>query len=244
MAAICRQRHTLRNGMYYYTDLCKERARKIPKRVYEETKAALRKANGRIVLYPYPGQQEVPPAFYNETPDPLPGYKVSGFPVSVQFNPYYFRKTEIRSFKLYDLSGKVVRSRLLSHATDPNGRLEPNEYALMPLVRLRYGTRYWAVLDAVLDGSRLHRSWSFTTRSADAPLYRIRGKKEKIAVKDAKRIWLYFVPRHKRDILKRVRHTEGLRVKFIDPNTLEVTLPAKRKAKSYHIVSGGREVRF
>lgn len=244
MVSICRQHHKLYNGMYYFTDLCRERAKKIPKTVYEDARAALRKANSRIVLYPYPGQQEVPPAFYNETPDPMPGYKVSGFPVSVAFNPYYFRQTKIRSFRLYDPSGKMVRSRLLNHTTDPNGRLEPNEYALMPLVRLQYGSRYRVVLDAIVDGSRLHRSWTFTTRPAAARLYRIRGKREKIAVGDAKKIWLYFVPKHKKDILKRVRHTEGLGVKFVDLNTLEVTLPARRKAKSYRIVSSGREVKF
>jgi len=244
MASLCRQEYTLHNGIYYLTGLCADRDKKIPQSAYEDARATLRKANGRIVIYPYANQHDVPPAFYNETPDPLPGYKVSGFPVSVEFNPYYFHKIKMLSFKLYNDAGKEIKSRLIDHLRDPNGKLEPNEYALMPLARLRYATQYRAVFDAVADGKRIHKSWVFTTRSPTVPLYRIRSKKEKIEIGDAKKIWLYFVPRHRRDILKKVRHTKGLKIRFVDQNTLEVTLPKRRPHQGYRIMGSGREVRF
>ncbi len=244
MASICRQEYKLRNGMYYLTGLCADEKTKIPQSVYEDARATIRKANGRIILYPYTNQKGIPPAFYNETPDPLPDYMVSGFPISVQFNPYYFHKIKILSFKLYDDTGKEIKSRLIDHRSDPNGKLDLNEYALMPLARLKYATQYKAVFDAIADGKKIHRSWYFTTQEPSAKLYRIRGKKVKINIGNAKKIWLYFVPRNRRDILKKVRHTQGLKVRFVDQNTLEVTLPKRRIHRGYRIIGSGREVRF
>ena len=180
MASICRQEYRLRNGMYYLTGLCADPNKKIPQYVYEDARATIRKANGRIILYPYANQKDIPPAFYNETPDPLPGYKVSGFPITVQFNPYYFHKTKMLSFKLYDDTGKEIKSRLIDHHNDPNGKLESYEYALMPLARLKYATQYKAVFDAIAEGKKIHRSWHFTTQEPSAKLYRIRRKKAKI----------------------------------------------------------------
>ncbi len=244
MASICGQEYRLRNGMYYLTGLCADPNKKIPQYVYEDARATIRKANGRIILYPYANQKDIPPAFYNETPDPLPGYKVSGFPITVQFNPYYFHKTKMLSFKLYDDAGKEIKSRLIDHHNDPNGKLESYEYALMPLARLKYATQYKAVFDAIAEGKKIHRSWHFTTQEPSAKLYRIRGKKAKIDIGNAKKIWLYFVPGNRKDILKKVRHTQGLKIRFVDQNTLEVTLPKKRSHRGYRIIGSGREVRF
>jgi len=244
MALICGQEYRLRNGIYYLTGLCANLHKKIPQSVYEDARANIRKANGRIILYPYANQKDIPPAFYNETPDPLPGYKVSGFPITVQFNPYYFHKTKMLSFKLYDDVGKEIKSRLIDHRNDPNGKLESYEYALMPLARLKYATQYKAVFDAIAEGKPIHRSWRFTTQEPSAKLYPIRGKKAKIDIGNAKKIWLYFVPGNRRDILKKVRHTKGLKIRFVDQNTLEVALPKRRPHRGYRIIGSGREVRF
>ena len=35
--------------------------------------------------------KNTPTVFYEEHPDPLPGIGVSGYPISISFNPYYFK---------------------------------------------------------------------------------------------------------------------------------------------------------
>ncbi len=244
LVSLCKREHRLYNGMYYFKGMCAKRQRKIPRSRYEEVKAKLRGANARMVLYPYSNQRGVPPVFYNETPDPLPGYKVSGFPISVSFNPYYIHRSKVLSFHLYDSRGKVVPSRLLTHTSDPNGRLKPYEYALMPLKRLAYGDRYRVQLKAMIDGKVVYKSWKFTTRRAPVKLYRITTPKATIDLGSTQKIWLYFVPRDKRDILKKMHYTQGLKVRFIDQNTLEVTLPPHHQGKHYQVTGGDREVRL
>jgi hypothetical protein len=245
LAALCRENFRMHNGMYYLTGLCAREEKKIPQKRYLETRDLIRKRNSAIVLYPYDSQQDVPPAFYNESPDPMPGYKVSGFPVSVQFNPFYFTKTKILSFRLYEAStGKLLKTRLIDRQSDPNHRLGVNEYALMPLKRLEYGSTYRVELRALADGREVSKQWHFRTRGFAERLFRITGGNTRIDVKGAKRIILYFPPQHKKDILKRVRHTEGLKVRFIDANTLAVEIPDQRPHGGFRVVSGRREVRF
>ena len=244
MGKICKEEHKIAQGTYYLTDLCQDRDKRIPLSRYRYAKNSLRKHNNKIILYPYVHQKDVPPAFYNETPDPMPGYKVSGFPISVQFNPYYYHKTKLLSFKLYNAKGKELKSRILNHRNDQNKKLEPNEYALMPLKRLEYAMRYKVYLSALVDGKRIERTWSFVTRKPAAKLYRISKTKAKIKIGNAKKIWLYFVPRDKKDILQKVRHSKGIKIRFIDQNTLEVTFLGSRRDKGYRVVSGDREVRF
>jgi hypothetical protein len=244
LATLCQKNFQMRNGMYYLTGLCADPHKKIPQKAYESARDIIRKRNSDMILYPYENQQDVPPAFYNETPDPLPGYKVSGFPVSVQFNPFYYSRIKMLSFALYDASGRRLKSRMLDWQSDPNHRLDKNVYALMPLARLAYDRPYRAVFRAIVDGREISRSWEFRTRRMEGKFFRITTAKARIDTEGVERITLYFPPKNKKDILKRVRHTEGLKVRFIDANTLVINIPKQRPHGGFRVLSGQREVRF
>ena len=98
---LCHDRSFKGSGKYYYK-ICKDETHRVSEKAFIKAQNDNKRHNPKIVVYPYDGQTEVPPVFYDESPDPLPNHDVSGFPVSVEFNDYYFKEVELLSFKLFD----------------------------------------------------------------------------------------------------------------------------------------------
>jgi len=245
IGGLCRRSFTLTNGVYYVRDVCKKSAKMIPQSLFEETKNHVRRKNRDIILYPYAGQSDIWPAFYKESPDPLPGYAVSGFPLSVQFNPAYYRHVKLKSFRLYDEKGKEIKeTRILQHSSDPNHRLSGLEFVLMPLRRLEFDTRYTAVFEAVADGVRVKKHWRFTTTKPEEKIYRVSDTKTTLLVKAGSTALLYMVPASKTDILHSYRSRGGINVSFLDQNTLRVTFPKRRSSGRVSLDFGKKKVFF
>lgn len=245
IAELCKRSFSMENGVYYMKNICKQSAKMIPKSLFEEKKEEVRRKNRDIILYPYAEQTNIWPAFYNESPDPLPGYKVSGFPLSVQLNPIYYKNVRLKSFRLYDAQGKEIKkTKIIQHNNDHNHLLSKLEFALMPLKRLKFGTRYTAVFDAVADGNKLKKRWSFTTEKPQEKVYRITEKKTKLAVPSASTALLYIVPDSGKDILHSYRSRGGIKVSFLDQNTLKVTFPKRRSSGRVSLDLGKKKVFF
>ena len=235
----------MHDGVYYMQNLCKNSANIVPQILFEKKQNEIREKNSKIVLYPYPNATNVSPVFYTEHPHPLPGYKVSGYPVSVQFNPAFYKKVKLKKFRLFDAEGKEIKKhKVLTHKNDKNRRFTLLQFAFMPLQRLEYGTRYRAEFEAVADGKRVKKSWKFTTKKPKGTFYKITKKKTTLKVKRGERIVLYFEPRSKKDVLGRIKYTGKLHTTYLDKNTLLVTLPNKRSSRGYSLKAGGREVFF
>ena len=155
--SVCKKSFPLKNGSMYMTQVCADNEKMIPLSLYQKNKNEVRQKNAKVVNFPYDGQKDVVPAFYKEFPDPLPGYEVSGYPVSIQFNPIYYedKKILLNSFRLYDINGKRVKNtKVLTWKNDPNKRFKKGEFALMPLKRLEYGMTYTALFEAKVDGRK------------------------------------------------------------------------------------------
>ncbi len=229
-------------GKYVY-GVCKEKDQKIDYKRFTEAQNYVKEHNPKVVFYPYDGQEDVPPAFYSEIPDPLPDYDVSGFPVSVLFNDFYFKKISLESFRLYNVkSGKAVNlTRLLSKESDPHGRFNAYEFALFPLKRLEYDTTYRAVLVYREKGKRIKHQWHFHTRKPFETLIRIEKREISIDLKRGKSYWLYFVPLNGHEIIRHIEFPESVNVSFIDTNTLRVT-PMQDAPRSFDIKSEQRLV--
>ena len=105
--ALCHEHAFKGYGRYVY-GVCRDKRHRIAQKRFLEAQDANRRYNPKIVCYPYDGQKDVPPSFYDEMPDPLPDYEVSGFPVSVTFNAYFFKRVELVSFTLTRSDGKPV----------------------------------------------------------------------------------------------------------------------------------------
>jgi len=244
VSELCKGQYPKMNGFFYIENLCKGNIPEVPQILFKEKKNEIRRANGKIILYPYPGAVDIPPAFYTEHPHPLPGSKVSGYPVSVQFNPAFYKRVKFKEFRLYDEKGKEVKHRkILTHANDRNHRFTKFEFAFMPLERLSYGTTYKVEFKAIADEKKIRKNWSFTTRRPEGMLYTVTKKNTTIKIKKGEKIILYFNPENSKDVIKRLRHTNALHTEYLDQNTLLVNIPDKKStSKGYLLKADGKKV--
>jgi len=237
--ALCREPSFQGSGRYMY-HVCKDPLHRIASKRFEKAQNSSKWMNPKVIFYPYDGEEEVPPAFYSEIPDPLPDYEVSGFPVSVTFNDYFFHKVKLRSFKLFQGSStKPVPARLLSKQNDPNGRFSRFEFALFPLERLAYDTKYRAQISYIYKGREVSKSWHFHTKKPLEKLIYIRKKEATITLTRGRGYWLYFVPMDGHDTLSDILFPEDIDIAFIDNNTLRIS-PMGEKSSDFTLRSGKR----
>ena len=162
-----------------YVTLCPEDL-KVRVEYLESVENRLFKENPPIVLWPPRGATDVMPVFYEEDPDPLPDYSVSGYPASIQFNPTFTKQVELLSFQLFRYPGQpkgnssaeanrkeVTNTRLLTQASDPNQQCTKYQFALFPLEPLQENTYYQAVVETRVNGERRKISWNFKTGEVD-----------------------------------------------------------------------------
>jgi len=245
VSKLCKKSFTMTNGVYYMKNICKRSTKMVPRSLFEEKKDEIRQKNRDIILYPYDEQTTVWPAFYNESPAPLPGYKVSGFPVSVQLNPLYYKNAKLKSFRLYDAQGKEIKeTKILQHNNDHNHLLTKLEFALMPLKRLEFDTIYTAVFEAFTDENKVKKSWSFRTVNPEEKIYRVSKSQTRLTVQAGSKALLYMVPDSEKDILYSYRSRGGIKASFLDQNTLKVTFPKRRSSGRVSIDFGKKKILF
>jgi hypothetical protein len=236
---LCRQPEYTGSGSYVF-DVCADKEKKLERNAFLRAKHTTAWLNPKIVVYPYAGQKNVSPAFYDETPDPLPDIEVSGFPVSIMFNPYYYDIVEMESFDIFDQKGRKLPARLMDAKNDPNGMFTPMQFALFPLERLEFDTTYRveAVFNAA--GKRKRIRWFFHTYKPNEPWFRIDKASSVIHTKGMKSFLIYFVPRSAHDRVVSVRHDPALYTHFVDYHTLRIVMPDDHK--DYVLEAGGRKV--
>ncbi len=234
---LCKQFHLMENNSYYLQNMCKDPDKMIAQDLYVQKQNEMRRKNKNIVLYPYPNAQNVLPVFYTENPHPLPGSKVSGYPVTVQFNPLLYEKIRLKKFRLFDEKGKRIKKvKILTHKSDKHHRLSKLQFALMPLKRLEYGTRYSVEFEVVADGKKVKKSWHFTTKNPKGKLYKITKNKTTLKVPRGEQIALYFEPRSNKDVLDCISYTHKLHISCEDQNTLLLTIPRNEFLTQEYIV--------
>ncbi len=228
ISKLCSQTFIMESGKYYMKKICKNSNKMIPKSLFEKKKDLVRRKNRAIIVYPYSGQEDIWPAFYNESPDPLPYHKVSGFPVSVQFNPANYKNVQLKSFRLYDDKGKEIKeTKILQHNNDHNNLFKKLEFALMPLKRLDFSTVYTAEFKAIADGKQIQKRWAFRTTKLKNKVYRITKDRTDITLKAGENIVLYIVPGSKNNIINSYKYKGKLKVTFLDQNTLKVKVSSR-----------------
>jgi hypothetical protein len=180
-----------------YVKVCKK-----PVRIYAEWIRRLdenrRHDEPRELIWPPDGARDLPPAFYDEYPDPLPDLDASGNPLSVQFNPAQTRSVEILGAHLWLLGergrDREIPLRRLNAQTDPNHRLGPLEFAFFPLQHLGWGRHYEAKIEAQVDGKPRTLDWRFGTRDPGVPVLSPRGSDPRLQVPAGKRFVLFVPP--------------------------------------------------
>ena len=240
---LCNGKSFHREGSYI-EGACFDRDFKIKHQSFKDA-LSNRNHDTKIAIYPYDGQVDVPPAFFEETPDPLPNYEVSGFPISVEFNDYYFKELSLRSFKLFDSSNHEVKDVLLmDKSNDPHQRFTSLQYALFPLQRLEFDTQYRVEVNYTVKNKEYTLIWAFTTQKSVVELHRVASKNATVHLEKGKSHILYFPPHDAHDMLKNIQFPTDVDIKFIDHNTLALTIldeslddfTLKSKDREIHII--------
>ena len=216
-------------GRYVY-NVCADKEKRIPYDKYQATLDNISGQNPSIVFWPYKNATDIPPVFYEEFPDPLPECSVSGYPVSVNFNPFKTSGTpQIIDFSLQDQEGEEVPLvRTMTHENDPSGHFSVYDFAIFPQNRLEWGKKYHAKFVYALDGQTHTIEWNFRTRALPGPYYVADGNGESYQVVSNKKYFFYFPPRDCNDRLGSMQYRYSGRVnviiKYYDNDTIVAVL--------------------
>jgi len=180
---------------HYYLNICEPNIN-INANTFENVKVKAMGNNPNIVVWPVSDSNNVPPVFFEESPDPLPDYSISGYPISIQFNPLVFTQVNISTFKLYreQDNSEVQPTRLLSQSTDPNGKFSTLQYALFPLKRLDWNRAYWAKVEYTSNLGDETLRWRFETKNLGVPLFTVQGEHEEILIPKNTPTFVVYVP--------------------------------------------------
>jgi uncharacterized protein YkwD len=188
--------------------------------------------NKNVVIYPFSGQKEVPPAFFDELPDPLPQHRVSGFPISISFNSTYHKEAKLLKFELYNSDGTQINNTLtFDQQTDPNKRLEKLDFVLFPLTRLAWNSTYHVKFSAIIDKKIITKEWSFSTQQFNIPLHIVNNKQGLYTMEQMHSHVFYFPPTSKVDLLHDISYPSNIDIEFIDKNTIKLTALSHLKEK-------------
>ena len=200
--------------------------------------------NHKMVIYPYDRQRDVPPAFFDELPDPLPNHRVSGYPISISFNPAIYKKVKLISFQLFNKDGvEITNTTILDAKRDPNKRLTNMDFVLFPLKRLAWNQHYYVKFKASVDKKLIEKEWSFHTRRFDLPLYSVTQNNNSFSLKQGASCILYFPPTSKEDLLGNIGYPSHYDIEFIDKNTVKLTLLSKKQRET-RLNIGGHSVKI
>ncbi len=236
----------------YVTGVCLDADKKIDYQRFRDAFDHLHRDAPALILWPAPNTENVPTAFFEEHPDPLPDASVSGYPVSVEFNDAHFDEVpQVKHFTLEDANGAPVPIlTLLSHGSDPNKELSGYQFALFPKKPLRWGNVYYADLLYRSGGSDIERRWCFATRSLDRYAQRVYHIAEDddvtLETVAGKSYAVVVVPRNDDDRLGRVRYSYHRKPDFdyIDGTTFVVTMHGNPGEEATFSFSNGRTIRF
>jgi hypothetical protein len=222
IAQLCKNEYLTLDGISYIKDLCRDSTKYIPESEYQKAQHQVEIKNSKIIMYPPKGAKNILPAFFNENPNPMPGYKVSGYPISVSLNPVYFDNIRLKKFRLYNSKNRMIRAKLFKSTNDFNHKLRDYEFTIIPIHRLDYDSDYIAYFEAITNQGKVKLKWSFHTRSFKEQVYTIARNYTKLMVNEDS-IILYIKPKNRKDIIKKVKFSGDIKLDFIDGNTVKVS---------------------
>lgn len=228
-------------GDYFQTGswyLCADSLTKVSTTRYDQIHASLRAQSSDVVVWPA-ANSIVPPAFYEESPDPLPECSVSGNPISVQVNPGLNSQINLLP-NTFTLKEKTSQSAVPIIRTLSNVMAQPDTnasswqtnnikwFAAFPTSRLNWGTTYQASIDYVFSGNTLTKIWEFTTQTLPAVSFTIAQGTSSISAVGHSQLVLYFPPGDCTASASQVSTSAAgtspnVALQYIDPHTLMLT---------------------
>jgi len=225
----------------YYSGICKDESIKVGVKAYDIALSMNKNQNPDFVIWPTHGMDAIPPVFYEESPDPLPECSVSGYPVSISFNPLKSGSIMIDSFKLYDAQNQEITDvKLMDKRNDPNREFTDKEFALFPTKRLAWNSNYHVEIAYHDSGKLKQKTVDFKTASLPYPAQTV-GQKGMILEAAVNQTTIFYLPPANCNDTLRTFTATGVPadIAFYDANTIMITPKAKGKLAVYP--SNGRE---
>ncbi len=230
----------------FYENFCRDTDLVSAKQV-DGLERETREKNPPIVVWPPKEGVDIPVVFYEEIPDPLPNVSVSGYPVSIQFNPAYYSQVNLLSFELYKRQeeglSKVNPVHVMQKRNDPHRKFSENEFALFPLNRLEWGTEYYALVKYQHKGLQFEYAWEFTSKQLEHPLFVLEAKGEALKMVSDRTYFIYFPPSEQFPFIQQLNvespYSVQVNVDWEDRNTVEITLFGE-ECRPVHFYLDGR----
>lgn len=227
-----------------FFQVCADDGFKIERSTYLASTDDVESQNPKVVMWPFADAVDIPPVFFEESPDPLPNHQVSGYPISVQFNPQFFSQPpQVTLFKLTDVANDSLPEliTLMDKSSDPNESFDAYEYAIFPLQRLEWNHTYRADIEYIDAGNSETLSWTFTTRNPGDNFFRVTDD-QVVTANSGDTFIIYVPPKNEHDIDSlyniSVPTTMAVAISHIDKNTLKITLSGQGSANlSFHSVN-------
>jgi len=245
--SLCNKDFNISSGSYY-TNICANENKQIPAQIYENTESVIEQQNPKIIFWPPKDYNKTSPVFYDESPDPLPDYSVSGYPISIQFNPYYYNSKNIQpeGFNLYDENGKLIDTIYMDKSNDPNDEFSDMEYAIFPKQRLDWDKNYYVKASFDINGSEQTFKWHFKTKALPYPYYKVVSNDDTLNIQPNKDYAVYLVPLNANDTINSLKSeyegNDKIQIDFIDENTLHIRANGKIGDKIILNLSGNRKI--
>ncbi len=243
---LCEQDSYFGSGSYYY-NVCKDKNKKIASDLFEDAMNYYYENAPKYIIWPYDGENDVIPVFYEEFPDPLPECSVSGYPISIEFNPGKINENsfQFKGFHLYDENGNEISNvKILTHDTDPNGELSKYQFALMPLERLDWDKDYLVKFVYIENGNTNIILWQFHTKKLDYPVIKISKNSEQIEINKGEKYYIYFEPENCNDIIHNIQVFGNLNLEYYDGNTILISTNAPIGSEITVLTDNGKTVRL
>lgn len=211
----------------YYQKIC-HNEQKLSVEFIDDLTAEKHHKNPKIVYWPAANADEIPPAFFEENPDPLPDLSVSGYPVSIQVNPDYGEQIAVKRFRMYKIGDKgqlqSIQYRLLDQQTDPNGKLTKHQFALFPLHRLEWATQYKVESILSINGKSYSKNWTFKTKNPNTKIIVLKETGQKDSINMGEEVLLYrppstTTPYSMKDVIARFPAGTQIEMKSLDLNS-------------------------
>ncbi len=219
-----------------YYGVCAEYDFKIEATLYDEVSSSLADSSPNYVIWPPANSLNILPVFFEESPDPLPSYSVSGYPISIEFNSHKYKDNNISidSFRVYESSGiELTNTLLMDISNDPNEKHDKYQFTLFPLERLNWNQTYLVEVDFNIDDKAYSKSWSFQTQDINIPTYTITDLDETLILKTDTQYALYFPPTSRDDVFNGISYTYNTSeqdVSIYDSNTILVKLNGENES--------------
>ena len=235
-----------------YFNVCVDTEKKIKGSDFTSASDTIQNASPALIVWPAVNSRDVPPVFYEESPDPLPEDSVTGYPVSVQFNEGKFTSAPtVTSFTLDDASGQPLNTLItMDSANDPNRHFSIYEFALFPEKRLEWGSQYSAEIIYTDNGVEKTKRWSFVTRSLQSKadkFYRIENNTDiSLNVISGQTYAFYVVPHDTNDNLGGLSYnytSNAPSFSYIDSNTFTIAISGSVGQYAQYTFNNGQKLK-